>query len=70
MTINARFTKDTGEMLLNALHYAATGAETERERQIAAQTFAVLAHAMHPERYPAQPMRWADEPMPEVEVEP
>ena len=67
--ISMTFTQDTGDMLLNALHYHATSAETERERQIATQTFAVLAHAMHPERYHAQPMRWADEPLAEVEVE-
>lgn len=60
---------DTGEMMLNALHYHATNAESERERMIATQTFAVLAHAIHPERYPTQPMRWADEPLAEVEVE-
>lgn len=63
-------TRDTADVTLTALHYIATCADTERERLIAQQTFAVLAHALYPQRYPAQPLRWADEPMPEVEVEP
>lgn len=65
MVIKTR-SHDADEVILKALGLYANVADTMRERMIAAQNYDVLEHHLHPEQHPAQPMRWADDPLVEV----
>lgn len=62
-----RMTEDTARVVTNALEVMYTAFPQTRDGLIAHQTEVAIKHAFMPE-YTPKPTRWADEPMPVVEV--